>query len=270
MAVDFEYDGLLLSDFGYRICSFDSSGGIETVPGGSKITFTAVPVLNGTRHLLAGVEYTECISCTFSICKSICGRESNGSPFISIEELTELSRWLNRKEFRKFRPMEDGYENIYFEGSFNLDTVKLDGKIIGLELTFTSNRPFAVGERLQHKFHITRAGQSVVFSDRSDEIGFIYMDTDITCNASGTLVIHNDIEGRDTIIKNCSAGEAIRMSYPIISTSLPSHKIQNDFNYNFPRIANRWNTKANRISFSLPCSGRFSYHPIRKAGISWQ
>lgn len=264
MAIDFEYDGMLLSDFGFMICDF-GSGGVETAAGGSKITFATSPILNGNKHLLTNAEYTECIGTTFSICKIPCA--ANTAADISVEELTALSRWLNRKEFCKFKLLEEGFENIYFEGSFNLDKIMLNDRLIGLELTFSSNRPFAVGERLQHKFNLTKAGQSITITDRSDEIGFLYLDTEITCRANGTLTIHNDMENRDVIIKNCISGEVISMNYPVIKSSAASHKIQNDFNYNFLRIANQWNAKNNKFTFSLPCSVKVSYHPIRKVSV---
>ena len=32
-AIDFQYDDLYLSDFGYMICTFDSGNSPETIPG---------------------------------------------------------------------------------------------------------------------------------------------------------------------------------------------------------------------------------------------
>ena len=55
---DFEYDGLLLSDFGCIMCSFESTG-LETVTNGSNITFNTSPILSGSKHILTDVKYEE-------------------------------------------------------------------------------------------------------------------------------------------------------------------------------------------------------------------
>ena len=64
------------------------------------------------------------------------------------------------------------------------------------------------------------------------------------------LIITNSIEeNRTTVIKNCVENEVIEMEYPIIKTSFSTHKIQNDFNYNFFRIANTEDKIVNNITF---------------------
>ena len=57
------------------------------------------------------------------------------------------------------------------------------------------------------------------------------------------------------------------MNYPVIESSLQSHKIADDFNYSFFRIANTWNNRVNKITLSLNCTLEFSYNPICKIGI---
>lgn len=41
-ALDFEYDGQYLSDYGFIICDFNSSSGADIVSAGSMITFNTV------------------------------------------------------------------------------------------------------------------------------------------------------------------------------------------------------------------------------------
>ena len=57
-ALDFEYDGYLLSDFGFMICSFGDKG-LETISNGSKISFNTTPIFNGSKSLLTQVSYDE-------------------------------------------------------------------------------------------------------------------------------------------------------------------------------------------------------------------
>ena len=266
IVTDFEYDGLLLSDFGCIMCSFDSTG-LETVSNGSNITFNTSPILNGSKHVLNNIKYEECLTATFEICKNPCRVVNQQDMVFTIEEVTALTRWLNRKEFLKFRLLKDGYENTYFDGSFNVSRKLLGSDVIGFELELTTNRPYGYYDDIKKTFKITKNNQTEIFKDISDEIGYIYPKTEITCNARGDLRIYNAIEDRETIIKNCQAGEVITMEYPVISSSNPNHKIQNDFNYTFFRVANTYDERGNRITFSLPCTMKITYQPIRKVGV---
>ena len=104
-------------------------------------------------------------------------------------------------------------------------------------------------------------------SDTSHEEGYIYPYTEIIINENGNLNIYNAIEDRNTYIANCVAGEVITMDYPVILSSISSHNIQNDFNYNFFRIANTFDYSRNDLTVSLPCTIRATYSPIVKVGL---
>lgn len=188
--------------------------------------------------------------------------------YFTIEQQREITRWLNRPAFLPLYIVDEGYENIYFEGSFNLSKVEVAGKIIGFNLNFTSNRPFGLSRPYVRKFS-ARAGQRIVIQDMSDEIGYIYADLKITCGASGTLTITNDMDGRITEIHNCVSGEVITMKDMIIESNNTTHQqnIMNDFNFTFLRISNKFGERRNGLTFSMPCSVVLSYSPIRKVGI---
>ena len=104
-------------------------------------------------------------------------------------------------------------------------------------------------------------------NDSSYEEGHIYPYTQITVEEDGDLDIYNAIEDRHTIIKNCKVNEVITMDYPVITSSLSTHDIQNDFNYNFFRIANTYDNSRNDLTISLPCSIKVEYSPIVKVGL---
>lgn len=265
LVLDFEYDGLLLSDFGCMICNLDKSGGIDTSSVGSQISFSTTPILKGVHHVLADTRYEECLTATFQICKNPCYYHGDEA-YMNAEEVAELMRWLNRKSFHKLRLDLEGYERVYFNGSFNADVVKYGSDVMGLSLTLTTDAPFGKGDTVYKKFNVT-ANQPVLFKDTSDEIGFIYPETKITCGQSGNLTITNEIENRTCIIGNCTSGEIITMNYPVIESSLQSHKIADDFNYSFFRVANTWNNRVNKITLSLNCALEFSYNPICKIGL---
>ena len=53
----------------------------------------------------------------------------------------------------------------------------------------------------------------------------------------------------------------------MISSSLDSHKVQNDFNWAFFRLENTFRDKKNKITLSLPCTVKITYSPIVKVTI---
>lgn len=264
--MDFEFDGLRLSDFGCMICDFNS-GGDETVSAGSTITFTTTPLYYGAKFSLTGTKYEECLTATFDICKNPCQTDSHDFEYFTLAEEQEIMRWLNRKEFCEFRLWDSQYQGIHFNGSFNVNVVRWGQNIYGFELTLTTDRPFGVYDQSTYSFNFNQPNGTLTFTDLSDEIGYIYADMEITCLSAGDLIIRNSQEDRDILIKNCSQGEIISFHQPIIESSLNSHKIANDFNFNFPRISNTYLNRQNTFSFSLPCKGTISYEPIAKVGL---
>lgn len=260
---DFEYDGVRLSDNGFIICKFDSDG-IETVSNGSYITFNTVSTMNGSKHELTSVEYGDCLTTNFQICKNPCLTDNKE---ISIEESREIMKWLNRKGFHKFKLLDIEYIDIFFEASFNVNKIELDGKICGFELEMVTNRPYALQEPVLIKLKNTVENGTKRFYSKSDEEGYIYPDMEITIEEDGDFELFNAFEQRTMRIANCKSGEVIHVKYPIIESSLKAHKIQNDFNWKFFRIATTFKEKANDITISIPCTIKMVYSPIVKVGI---
>lgn len=260
---DFEYDGLNLSDKGFIICKF-SSDGIETFSNGSYITFNTVSTLRGSKHELSSTEYGECLTTTLQICKHPCRTEDAE---ISVDEMRDVMRWLNRKGFHKFKLLNDEYINIFFEASFNVSRVEINGKLVGFELEVITNRPHALHEPIPITIKNLQENGEFKIHSQSDDEGHIYPEMEITINSDGDFEMINSFEGRTMRIANCKAGEVITMNYPIIQSSLVEHKIQNDFNWQFFRIANSFRDRVNEITISIPCTIKLKYSPIVKVGI---
>ncbi len=260
---NFEYDGVRLNDMGYTVCSFDS-GGLQTTSNGSRIEFHTVPSSKGTRHDLTDTSYDECLSATIQICKIPL---QNKRQSINTHELRELMNWLNRKEFHKFRLLEEDYPNIYLEASFNVSKIEIEGTVYGLELEMITNRPFAIHEPVEITLNYTKPNEKKAVYPYSDEEGFLYPHTEIEVAADGDFTLKNDSDHQALFIAGCRAGELITLDYPIIASSLPSHKIQNDFNWHFFRMANTFHNKKNTLSASLPCRITLTYSPVIKIQI---
>lgn len=262
-AYDFEYDGLNLSDKGFMLCSFDKSK-IDTVENGVEINMETSPFYNGDVNYILTANYESTLTATFQICKNPCtGEDLN----ITVDEVRDMASWLCRKGFHKFKIFDDDYLNVYYEATFNMSRIIRNGNVIGLELEMITNRPFGVMEDtvINIKNEVENGVEN--FYSISDDEGFIYPKVKITIKQDGDLKISSIFVQRDTIIKNCKAGEIIEMDYPVIKSSLESHKIQNDFNWNFFRIENKFKDKRNLIQISIPCEIEMVYSPIAKIGI---
>lgn len=262
-AYDFSYGGKNLSDFGFVICNFGNMG-LDSVSNGSKISFNTISTLGGSKHELTSTTYEDCLETVIQICKNSC---SGDVTEISDVDFRQLTKWLNRKKFLKFKIFSKSYLDLYFEASFNVNRVEIDGRLVGLELEVVTNRPFALKEPTSIIVDNLEKDGKHSINDISHEEGYIYPYTEITIKESGNLKIHNAIENRDTYIANCVAGEVITMDYPVIQSSVSSHKIENDFNWNFFRVANTYDNSRNDLTISLPCSIKVTYSPIVKVGL---
>ena len=262
---DFEYDGFSLSDFGFIICRFSDSG-LQTVSNGSQITLNTVSTRNGEKFEHINSQYDGCIETTFQICKNSCLYDDIS---LSLREYRDIVTWLNRKQFHQFRFLDIEYSDIYFDATFNVSKIEIDGAIVGLELNMKTNRPFAYKEPVELTYDNLATNASTVLNTSSDEENFIYPNMTIKVLESGNLIITNvnHFETRSMIINNCTANEIITIQYPIISSSVSSHKIQNDFNWNFFRLANSFKYKENTITNSLNCNLELSYTPLVKISV---
>jgi hypothetical protein len=254
----------MLHDYGMIICKFGSDG-IQTVSNGSTITLNTISTMNGFKHELVSSKYENCLTATFQICKNLCGL--NQREEITTDELRNIMKWLNRKSFHKLRFIDDEHINIYFEATFNVNKIEFNGRVYGLELEMITNRPFALHEpiTLQVK-NINTNGVKKIYS-KSDDEGYIYPEMEITIDSDGDLEIHNSLENRTMRIANCKAGEVIKINYPMIESSNDKHKINNDFNWNFFRIATTFRDKENVLTISIPCTIKMKYSPVVKIGI---
>ena len=265
-ATDFEYDGLRLSDFGFTIGDIDGSSGIDVVSAGSKITFNTVKRHYGKIYGLPSTSFDECITATFQIIKNPC---TNDDMKITAEEFRSLARWLNRHEFLQFHLIPDEGDTravTYYDASFNLGKIMSDDEICGIELEMETNRPYGYGETVTTTFTSTSPGSTYQVTDLSDDIGYSFPSMVITLKASGDLTITNSTTGSTMTIKNCSSGEVITVDGDamIVTSSLSAHKLYNDFNFEFIKIANTYANRVNNFTFTPSCDATITYKPVIK------
>ena len=266
-AYDFEYDGKLLSDFGMIVGDL-SGGSSGNGDRGSEISFNLVPSHYGKRFFVAGLQYENCLSASFQICKNP-EYFSDSGMIITNEEFRALSRWLNRKKFlwfRSFDRCEPQKEKPWFRASFTLTRIESGRDTIGVELNMITDSPFGYGEEETVTLSFTSGNLTKYVYDQSDEIGELYPLTTITASQSGSITLTCDVTGCSTTVANCVSNETVTLSGDsmIVSTSNTNHDIANDFNYDFFSIGNTISNRKNTITASAPCTVVLKYRPILK------
>lgn len=252
------------------VCRFNSSGGADTVSAGAQLTFNTVAIRGGDKYALVNAEYGNCFSVTFDICKNV-DTPSNG--IISVSEMSKLMKWLTRKDFHQLTLIDKydtGYNSIHYDGSFSASKVQVGGAPVGLQLVFTSNRPFGYGDAVTKLITIAQNNGSQSIQVDSDQVGVLYPDqVEITLGASGNLTISNNKDEQKMYFANCVQGQVITIDcvHKIVSSSLESHKLYNDFNFVFFRLVNCADNSDNVIQASIPCSIKIKYSPVKKVVI---
>ena len=267
--VDFSYADMRLSDFGYMISYINTSNDTD-VSLGNEIVFETIKNKSTNTNHIVNVTYNDPSSVTFDICKD---PSKNEDLTFTDHEISSVMRWLNKKKYEKFCPIYDdiSYPEIYFNGSFNISAIKINGDIVGFTLTFTPNAPYGFDSE-KTVYYSLNEHDAFEFYNNSDEYGYLYPTRfEIICNKDGDFEMVNAMDLRNTVkINKCKNGETIVFDCQnkIIQTSNNLHpSICKDFNYNFPRfISNEYGNK-NVFTVSMPCKIAITYSLIRKAGI---
>lgn len=271
-ARDLTYAGETLSSHGFMIGGFDDSPAGDTITTDSQRTFGTVSMFYGAYQPFVYTSYEDRLTMEFSVIKEPCGDDGKLAQQEDFEltqrEIRSMKKWLSRPTPHKLTFDEDKYLGVFWEGSFNVQEIYVKGATYGLKLTFESNRPFALADELTFTGGLI-TGDRFIINDTSDEEGHIYPSFTVTCMESGDLQLHNSIENRTTIVKNCTAGEVITFTPTLqVRTSLTSHEIGDDFNYKFLRIANTYDDARNVITTSIPIQYELRYNPIAKVVVA--
>lgn len=265
--VDFIFDGQSLSDHGYMICSFDSLD-MQRVPVSSD-TFNTIRAPLSYRSKRTSVEIGENLTTTIQICKNVC--ENDYDTEMSIDEVSEITRWLCRREYKPFQEImgENDVTNIndvQYNVQIVANKITWHDKILGLELTINNDSPFAYTSKIKASFDYTTSFRVNVMSD---EEGYLYPKMTIVLGESGDLNLTNTTTGDVTTIKNCSNGEIINIYDDImqLDSSISSHDLYADFNYVFPRFKTVYNHYDNAFESNLSIAVVAEYQGLRKVGI---
>ena len=258
-AESFEFNGIDSKDANIYIMGFESFNDDGVASIGDNISFTTTKAANSDRLNFHGYTREECLTTTFQIGKNPC--ELN-DPEFTREELAFIKNWLERKDGYHFlRFFQEGYEDTYFYCQNHIEWIRVQGKIVGADVSVTCNAPYGYSGIQGIDVVVPDGGSFIVYND-SDEQGGLEIDqieigisSESTCN----ITIENNLENYYSLnrpykctINNCNPGEHIVISglNHTITTS-DSHQarhtdgnISSDFNFHYPRLIN--------ISTNLP------------------
>lgn len=266
MKNDFIFDGQRLSDFGYIIVDFNSTG--VTTSNVSKMSYTDVKAPLSHKSHNVSTTYNENLSKQLQIIKNHCTEKDIE---ISNDELSRLSRWLCRTDYKQFKWIDDKDDDeIFYNVKIDLSKLEL-GNVIGFELNITADTQFGYTREIKNVMDFTDTTENIV-NVYSDDEGIIYPDVVITIKEDGDLKLINDKESnRSTIINDCKTNEIITIiggDTLQITSSLESRNFSdNIFNYKFPRLISKYRDYHNIFTSSLKCTMEIKYRGIRKVGM---
>ena len=273
MYTNFEFDKHRLSDFGCIVANVNAGHGYREVDIGNKISLSTFKNNKSSKQYVVSSKYDSVYSVSLQIVKDM-PRNHYNNVYFSQLEIRELMKWLNRHGYYKFQPLFDDKNdcNVHYYGSFNVDEIKLDDKTIGLQANFTSNAPFAFGDRIQFTTITSSDNEYISIYGDGDDYQPIYPDISIKCLVDGHIKITNTIYQNPEeylFIDNCIENEIITISseHGIITSNMCSdEEIAKSFNYNFLVIEMYEDYCENKYQVEVPCEITISYEPVRKVG----
>lgn len=279
--LDFTFNGKKLSDFECICCNFDSSSGTVEVSSGADVTLNQERSSGSNQFNLFSTSYDESFTLPLSICLNPCGNYENME--MSVEQARKIQKWLSLRN-KKFKIDIEGYENIYWVGTFTCKQVMLNDIIIGFNLTFTANTPYALQENESFNIELSDILESnIVFT--SDVYGYIDADYTITLKEAGDFRLssyyYNPEErkyylDRTFKVANCIQEEVITIkgSNQLVSSSVVGRQLGKDCNFLLPRLINTYQTDdeevRNKIVTNLACSIQIDYNPVAMVSYGYK
>ena len=267
--IDFYYCGHTMSEYDGIIGDIDGGSAVSPVEIGSVLNLNPVEIKPLKKRKSVTATYDEYVESQFSFFKNPCSQYS----YYTREEVIEIIRWLNQPRYEKFYPVysDTSLPSVYYYASFNVQPIIYIGRVIGFQLSMTTNAPFGYYDE------VTFEGTGILtFQDPSDEQGFIFPTCSLTASEDGHLILTNSRNsGYRTIVGNCKAGEIVTLNgeFGTITTSVPHPNLYDDFNYVFPKVWNKMNSdgtdnRTNIFTLNFPqATVSITYSPISKFGL---
>lgn len=268
---DFEWCGQSGSLYGLLPCNINSSSEVTVNDDGSTLEFNTLNISSSNKWNFLSSKYPNVLSGTFQVCKNPC---TTSTDCFDAEDIRAMGRWLCRKDgYHKFKVIKDndsGYSEFHFNAFLSMKKVEAYGCVVGLEITVTTDAPFAYFEPKTAVMDLSGQGLEYTYVDMSDEVGSLYPYFKITCRSNGDYVFRNKTTGIQSKIMGCRTGEIIIMDseHKILSSSARNDNLlMKSFNFGWLDIKNTLDERKNTYSSNLPCMIEMTYSPIAKIGL---
>lgn len=157
----------------------------------------------------------------------------------SVTNVRDCLRWLTGT--MQSSPLEllvGGTLQYTFIGRIsNVWNYKMDSRIIGLILEFTSNSPFAFSPKQTITQTISKSKNISINCPSDDLCSYVYMQTKYKNTSGTTLKIKNNTTEEETTVSGLSTNETVTIdSNLMITSSNTSKSFGNTFNFVFPRL----------------------------------
>ena len=273
-ATDFEYADKRLSDFNCITCYIGSSAGVSEADIGCDITFQTIKNNHSSIQYRTATSYDSVYTTSFEIMKKQCTNNLDDM-YMTYEEVSVLTKWLNRREHRKFKVYSESgtTPDVHYYGSFNVKEKTINDRIAGLILTFTGNAPYGSGEAIRNEFSFISENSTFFIHGDSDELGIVYpvvtVIPKVDCLGSMCEIVNRTTETK-VVLRDVRANEIITLDgeHKMIASNCSDHtSLYNDFNYEWLDILIDDESCANEYVVNIPCEISIEYRPIRKVGV---
>lgn len=271
--VDFFYDNAsLVDDFDGIIGSISSN--TDEAALGSERSLNTVKIRE--EDYITDTSYDNSYTTSFDIIQNPC----HGEIGYTDRDIYRINMWLNKKGYKKFRPIydDDSFPDLYFMATFtNVTAIKIGDKVMGFHLDMVTSAPYGFTDIIYKKDLTPRDNNIRIYNDSQEE-GYLYPSSfKIKCRQDGNLILRNDKDKnglRRTIVNNVVFGETLEFNgeYEIITADNNHPNLFNDFNYNFPRLY-REPYQETMNTFTLDEDGiqnadiEIKYAAIRRVGV---
>lgn len=275
---DFQYGDFVASAYGLLPTTISTSRGDEDAEIGMGGQTDEEYVGRRTIPLDYGTTYQDKLEFSIGVIKNPCFNTTSDNIYFSEFEVRSILRQLTGKQF---------YQNLYFtikDTSFyservhyrvkvtNIEVSKVNGSIIGFNITFTCDSFWGYTDVKTTMYNMT-SDKTFKFNNSSDELNdYLYPTIIFTFNEEIDEFILTNVtdSNRKTIFKNIQSNEVITadsFNETIESSGHKSDKdlnpkgtIVHDFNLNWARFL----PGQNEITVSHNCQAKVMYQNLRK------
>lgn len=282
VADSFSYDGIESKYYDLVIGSFSGAEDGET--SNSNLSMTTFKSPGSNIFYKVNTTYNNQLQISWSCFKYNC--YDSKDIYYDERHIAEILRWLGRRTYKELIFHQEGWEDIHYNAFLEVHQYQIGGETVGFNIVATCDAPYGWTDSRVTTINCNGT-QIIQIYDDSDEIGTTDVEMTITIKSDCDFEFENTLTGVHTKIKNCKAGEIIKIKDKRIESTecidqenetsyAYSGKHQNlydDFNWVWPNVGNYFDEathsdpRMNNIIVRGNCKVVYKYKSARKAVI---